>query len=520
MKPLQYIILIPVLILSFTSCKEEINNLNVLDDITAPSNLSVSFDITQDNTGLVTVYPVAEGVTEYLITFGDITDEQAASYAVNEKITHIYGEGVFTVGIDAVGITGLKTHIEQSINVTFRQPENLIVTVEYDEANPKKIYVTADADYASVIDIYFGDQTNEVPVHILPGETTTHTYAEAGDYELRVVAKSGGAATTEYTETITISAASDPVNLPIDFESFMVNYAFTDFGGVISSVIDNPDVSGINTSDRVAKSIKPSGAETWAGTYLTLESPINFTSKKMFKVKVHGPKSGIVVKLKVENISDGTIFHEVDVVTTHVNTWEELSFDFSGIDDTKEYQKVILFFDFGNTGDDSEYLFDDIRLVLGEVPTVWPIEDFEGTPPTFTTFGNIAAIEIVANPNQTGLNTTANVAKFTKTSGSETWAGCFFEVIEPLDFENYTKVKMKSLSPVTGSVVKMKLENADASVTYEVDLTTTVADQWEEFVYDFSSAPAADYTKIVVFYDFGDIGDGTIYYFDEIELTN
>jgi hypothetical protein len=502
------------------SCNKDINNLSVLDDVTAPSNLSLSFDITQDNTGLVTVYPFAEGVTEYLVTFGDTLDEQPTHYAVNDKITHVYEEGVYTVGVDAVGITGLKTHIEQVLNITFRQPENLIVTVEYDGANPKKIHVTADADYAMVIDIYFGDQLDEVPVHILPGETTTHTYSEAGDYQLMVVAKSGGLATTEYTETITISAASDPVNLPIDFESFLVNYAFNDFGGAVSTVIDNPDKTGINTSDRVGRSTKPAGAETWAGTFLTLEAPIDFSSKKMFKVKVHVPKSGIDVKLKVENLNDGNIFHEVDVITTQTDAWEELSFDFSAIDDTKEYQKVILFFDFGVTGDDSDYLFDDIRLVLGEVPPTWPIEDFEGTPPVFTTFGNISAIEILANPNQSGINTTANVAKFTKSVGAETWAGCFFEVSTPLDFENYSKIKMKSLSPVTGRIVKLKLENSDASITYEVDLTTTVADQWEEFIYDFSSAPAADYVKIVVFYDFSNSGDGTVYYFDEFELTN
>ena len=52
-----------------------------------------------------------------------------------------------------------------------------------------------------------------------------HTYQTAGEYEIRVVAKGAGSATTEFKQTVTISDAADPVNLPITFESFLVNYA-------------------------------------------------------------------------------------------------------------------------------------------------------------------------------------------------------------------------------------------------------------------------------------------------------
>ncbi len=54
----------------------------------------------------------------------------------------------------------------------------------------------------------------------------------------------------------------------------------------------------------------------------------------------------------------------------------------------------------------------------------------------------------------------------------------------------------------------------------EVDLTTTVTDAWEELVYDFSGAPAADYVKVVIFFDFDVAGDGSVYYFDDIQLRN
>jgi hypothetical protein len=369
MKLLKSIAVFVLVLIVAISCKKDIDNLKVLDNVTAPTNVSAIFDITQDNTGIVTIIPNAEGVTEYLITFGDVADEKPTTFALNEVITHTYTEGVFTVGITASGITGLTSKIEQELNVTFKAPENLVVSIVPDAINPKTIAVSATADYATIMDIYFGEETGEEPTHTLPGEEALHTYANAGDYIVRVVAKSAGSATIEHSETITISNASDPITLPITFESFTINYAFTDFGNAVSSVIDNPDPSGINSSARVAQFVKTAGAETWAGTILTLESPIDFSAKKLFKVKVWSPKMGAIVKLKIENLDNADINAEIDATTTTSNAWEELTFNFEGIDFSQDYQKVVVFFDFGNPGDDAIYYYDDIRQATAAVST-------------------------------------------------------------------------------------------------------------------------------------------------------
>lgn len=369
MNLLKHITLFTVIFIAIVSCKKDEDNFDYLNNVTAPANVVAQFDITQDNTGLVTIVPNAEGATKYLITFGDVADETPSEYGINNMITHTYSEGVYTVGISAVGLTGLTTKIEETLNITFKAPENLQVNIEPDATNPRMVSVSAIADFATVMDIYFGDVENEEPVTVLPEEVATHTYEEPGDYEIKVVARSAGSETTEYTEIITISAASDPVNLPITFESFTVNYAFTDFGNAISTVIDNPDVSGINTSNRVAQTVKNDGAEVWAGSFLTLENPIDFSINKLFKVKVWSPKAGAVVKLKVENLDDGNIAYEVDANTTITDQWEELSFDYSSIDLAFEYQKVVIFFDFGNPGDGSIYYFDDIKLTSSSPST-------------------------------------------------------------------------------------------------------------------------------------------------------
>jgi hypothetical protein len=51
-------------------------------------------------------------------------------------------------------------------------------------------------------------------------------------------------------------------------------------------------------------------------------------------------------------------------------------------------------------------------------------------------------------------------------------------------------------------------------------MTTSVANEWETLTYDFSLAPDLDYVSFIVFYDFGNTGNGQVYYFDEIKLVN
>lgn len=293
---------------------------------------------------------------------------------------------------------------------------------------------------------------------------------------------------------------------------------FTVFGNIPAvEVVANPDPSGVNITGNVAQLTKSAGSETWAGSFFEVENPLDLNTYQNIKVDIWSPKSGAVVKLKLEN-ADASIVHEVDLTTSVANEWETLVYDFSGAP-AADYNRIVIFFDFGNPGDDSIYYYDEIELTNASGGTSsMTFEDFEGTPPAFTVFGN-AAVEVIANPDPNGLNGTANVAQLTKPSGAETWAGAFFELGSPLDLATYPKIKVNTWSPKAGAVVKLKLENADASITHEVDLTTTNANVWEELVYDFSEAPAADYMRVVIFFDFGNAGDDSVYYYDQFALV-
>ena len=148
----------------------------------------------------------------------------------------------------------------------------------------------------------------------------------------------------------------------MNFESSTLNYEFVNFGGGTASVVDNPFKTGINTSNKTAKMVK-NPPEGWGGSFITLENPIDFSTKKYLKLKVYSPRVGAKVLLKVENLTDGGIAYEKEAVTTTANAWEELTYDYTGINTANSYQKVVLIFDLGTPGDGSAnytWYFDDI----------------------------------------------------------------------------------------------------------------------------------------------------------------
>lgn len=517
MKKIHYIITLFVLAITL-GCTDDNNSVD-LDSVGAPTNISALTTVTQDNTGKVTFLPKGEGVTHYEIYFGDGTAEPAF---VNpgETVTHIYKEGVYQSKIVGTTLNGKSTEVMQEVTVSFLKPTDLVFTVTPDLSNNYAISIQATAKLETSFNVYFGDVANEIPTAFMEGETIKHVYASLGVYTVKVVALSGGSATASESKEVTISS---PIVFPVTFES--ATPVFGDFGGAVSTVITNPHVSTGNPSAKVAKLNKSMGSEVWAGSLITLDQPIDFTSNKIIKMKVWCPKSGIIVKMKLENLTDGTIFKEVDVTNTVVNGWEELSFDFNSINVSNKYQKIVVFFDFGNQGTNANYYYDDIKLVAGSETLSLPLT-FQSTTLTYTFSGFGGANTLVIdNPNSSGIDISTKVAALTKNSGSEVWAGSSILLADPIDFSTQKKIKMKVWSPKAGIIVKMKLErkgatNPDAT-NIEVDATSTVANGWEELTFDFSAINNANnYQNIVVFFDFGNSGTGAAYYFDDIKQSN
>tara|TARA_B110000967_G_scaffold5714_1_gene5696 strand:+ start:4829 stop:6880 length:2052 start_codon:yes stop_codon:yes gene_type:complete len=518
MKKFKYLLNIFLASILVFACVEEIeNNIDFVDTIDVPTNISAMISITQDNTGVVTITPTGEGVVSYSVDFGDGSNE-SESINPGNSVVHTYPEGTYEATIIAVGLNGEVTETVVSVVVSYSAPENLVVVINNVPGNPFDINVSATADLAASFEVYFGDQgPEEAPTPLQIGETLTYTYSAVGEYSVTVVALSGGAATTEYIEVITIT---NPLLMPIDFEDSSLNYSFVDFGNAQSTVIPNPDPTGVNTSATVGQSFKFNGSETWAGSFLTIDEPVDFSSLNNIAVDVWTSEFGEVVKLKLENSANPDINTEVDMTTSVNQGWETLIYDFSASDLSQDYDRIVIFFDFGNVGDDTSYYFDNIRLSLPAVSNFTTVEDFQGELPGNFAFGGVEGVQLVSNPNPTGVNTTSTAMQFTKTDGAEVWGGMGFAVDGIINFNGTNQIKINSYAPEAGKVVKVKLETIEGNVdglTYEFDMTTTVANQWEVLTYDFSAAPDLDYVSFIVFYDFGNQNAG-VYHFDEIQV--
>ena len=500
-------------------CKKvEYNDISFLESASNPNKLSALFDITQDNTGMVTIYPNGEGIAYFNVYFGDAT-ATPVKVMPGANIQHQYEEGVYDVRIVGVGVTGKTAEATQQLTVSFRAPENLEVTTNVDPSSAFMINVSATALYETVFKITWGEDINQVPELFLEGSTISHTYAKSGDYQMKVIAYSGGVATTEYTTTITINV---PVLLPLDFETVGQTYTWYGFDGGNTTIIDNP-VSGLgNTSAKVGKMVKSAG-QVWGGSVTTLSSPIDFSVNKILRMKVYSPRVGAKVLLKVENSGNGGINFEKEATTTVANAWEDLIFDYRTINAAESYNNVVLIFDNGTMGDGTgnfTFYFDDIRQTNSIDELGLPL-DFESNTLdyTFTNFsgGNVTK---VSNPSTDVINSSSNVAMMVKGAG-DPWAGSYITLASPIDFSTKKYIKAHVYSPRVGAKVFLKVENlTDGNINYSQEVATTTSNQWEELVFDFSAINTANsYQKVVLIFDNGTVGDGSsnfTFYFDNI----
>jgi hypothetical protein len=525
MRYMKNIILLFLLGVAMLGCKKEVyDDTSFVSSANGPDSLSVLFEITQDNSGLVTITPNGRGAVSYDVFYGHGTTT-AVNVPAGKNTNHVYPEGVYNVKVVAYAVNGKTKELNQQLTVTFRAPENLQVNVAIDPANNFKVNVSASAQYETNFRVFFGDVPNEVPVSFLEGQTVSRTYTATGTFNVRVVALSGGAATIEKTTPVTIV---DPVLLPLTFQSSTINYNWVNFDGGNTTVVNNPNSAGINTTTKVAKMVKGAG-QPWGGSLLTLSRNIDFSTNKIFRVKVFSPRVGAKMLLKVENSDNPGINFEKEVATTVANEWEYLYFDYSTINTAQSFNRLVVIWELGTPGDGSAnftFLMDDFELVnsLPAPPLSLPLT-FESTTTNYNWFGfDGGDVTIQNNPNAGGINNSAKVAKMVKNAG-QPWGGSFLTLTGPINFSANKIFRMKVYSPRAGAKVLLKVENSgNPGLNFEKETVVSMANNWEDLVFDFTGINTANaYDRIVLIFDLGTPGDGSsnfTFFFDDIRLTN
>ena len=187
-------------LLFIAACTDtDVRELSFLDSMSAPTNLEMLFNITQDNTGAATITPNADGASTFDVYFGDATPDPLR-IPNGENAQHVYAEGTYDVKLVAYNTKGDATELIKPIVVSFRAPENLMTTIENDAAVSKQVNVSASADFATMYEFHSGETGVTQPVATANiGEALSYQYADPGTYTVQIIAKGGAIETTTYT---------------------------------------------------------------------------------------------------------------------------------------------------------------------------------------------------------------------------------------------------------------------------------------------------------------------------------
>ncbi|MBD0328102.1 MAG: hypothetical protein ICV68_16885 [Pyrinomonadaceae bacterium] len=145
----------------------------------------------------------------------------------------------------------------------------------------------------------------------------------------------------------------------------------------------------------------------------------------------------------------------------------------------------------------------------------------------FGTFGDNQQFAVVANPNPSGLNTSAKVGKFTR--GNQSWSGTYSPLDIPLDMAAGKKIKVLVYNPdpaLVGKSLNVELEAGstlkNGVAVLKVPVTTSGA--WEELTFDFSTIAAIPSTEkfkqLVLRFNDATDGAGAVIYVDNFRQTN
>lgn len=277
-----------------------------------------------------------------------------------------------------------------------------------------------------------------------------------------------------------------------------------------------PFKSSVNSSKFSGKYIDELGA--WDAVIIDYGQPIDLTTQNVFSIKVNAPVTG-TLKIKLEGGTSTPI--EKDAEITKTGEWIEYTYDFSS-QALENHAKIILFFNVGVDTDGTDvYYMDDLKFTeltdpcSGVNPDLTVMNDFNCQQNT--TIPGFLVNEIVDNPMVNSNNQSDAVLKVTD-DGTNPWDALVFDFGGPIDLSTNNILKIKILS--TRAVPLLAKLEGGTSPAKEVWGTIDVVGDWTEYSFDFSDQATENQNKLTLFFNGGQ-NDGTIadeYYIDDIQF--
>lgn len=300
-------------------------------------------------------------------------------------------------------------------------------------------------------------------------------------------------------------------------------------GANLVTVVGNPLVSPANSSTFVGL-YEDQPNEPWAPLCVELPDGVDLAAFNQLSLQILAEEA-VPILLKLEG---GTVSPAAEVWTavTTPGEWETITGDFSNQVGT-DHTRACVFFNGGvTTTEVDNYYIDNFQFA--HAPFTGCLINFDEAAflsDVWNYFPDAESggFEVVANPDPSGINTSALVGKaIEKASGAQPWQGMFTDLPAPIVFSDNKIVTIKVWSPKE-TTLTMKLErplnpNAPASSGDNTVAITTVG-EWTELEFDFTTSPNpipddGQYTRITLIWDILNLPtEDVIYYFDDVSLT-
>ncbi|ARV06632.1 hypothetical protein BTO04_07950 [Polaribacter sp. SA4-10] len=545
MKKLKTIYKALIILFIISACTEEDRSLDFLATMVAPTNVAAVYTITQDNTGLVTITPTADGATSFDIFFGDTTTDPE-NIEAGKNVQHTYTEGTFEIKVVAYNTKGDTAEATQALIVSFQAPQNLVATIENDKSTSKKVNITATAEFASVFEFYSGETDIDQPVATANiGEAVSYQYTNPGTYSVKVIAKGGAIETTEYTtefEVTEILAPLSAANTPPNREATDVISIFSD---AYTDVTLDELPTEWSSSNFEATTVE--GNNVWlltnldfVGMVTNYANGIDVSTMEKLHIDYWVP-DGTTTELfiKIVNTVDGG--EDIESLGATVGgSWRGIDLDMTGFDggDLTNKEKITQILIDSDEVAGVVYI-DNFYFYKTASSTGTPIvfDDFEGNGNITTWAGDDCGMNTAfANPFKDGLNDSDTVLEYNDTGG--TYANVRFDKDADFDLSGGNSVFTLKIyvpsSSVTGSQINqlsLKLQDSDANPwERQSEIIKTIAlDTWQTLSFDFENDDVlgvtdplsiTNFRRVVLQVNSENNNDNVIAYLDDLSYGN
>lgn len=423
------------------------------------------------------------------IVGGELTWDHA-KITLNPKINLSDDENnTISFRINPIGITGERQHL-----------------LKFEGNGAAEFFFTTTDSGWQTITVNFGANLKNFPTIVLftdsGAESNAFTNAETGTYLIDDI--EGGT---------NLPLAS--VTLPLRFTES--NELFTG-GNTTVALVPDP----LDATNQVLQI--EGGADDWNNANLSLDPGVNLSDDNhntiTFRINPIGVTGVHNHMLKFEGA--GAVEYWFETIDSG---WQTITANFGAGKGT--YPKIVIFPDAGS-GATGTYLVDDIEFASQLL-----LNAEDGTTNKLTTmnvFANgpgqsNADLELVDNPDQSGVNTSEKCIQFTRrTTGEDAmpWAGFYCLVTDPdPDFTTNKYVHVKVLKSNT-SEVKFKIEGGTAGNSEIPSMNEyTTPGVWQDMVFDFSEKTGV-YPIVALSPDVEDLvgSEDRIIYFDDIVVNN